>query len=130
MIRQCTIIFGCLAVGELFAHFIPFKIPASIIGMMILTLLLKRGWIKLAWVKDISAFLSNNIAFFFVPAGVAVMLHLNILKNAALPILTAAVISTILTLAATGWTHQYLRKRMGHHPKNNKPLSTKDQSPL
>jgi len=130
MIRQCTIIFGCLAVGELIAHFIPFKIPASIIGMLLLTLLLKQGWIKLAWVKDISAFLSNNIAFFFVPAGVAVMLYLDVLKTAVLPILTAAVVSTILTLATTGWTHQYLRKRMGHHPKNNKPSSTKDQSPL
>ncbi|MFT3903984.1 MAG: CidA/LrgA family protein [Niabella sp.] len=113
MIRQCTIIFGCLAIGELIAAFLPVKIPSSIIGMLLLTFFLRVGWIKLSWVRDISAFLSKNIAFFFVPAGVAVMLYLDILKANAWSILIAAVISTILTLAATGLTHQYMRKKTG-----------------
>ncbi len=101
MIRQCAIIFGCLALGELIAYVIPFKIPSSIIGMLLLTLFLKTGWIKLSWVKDVAAFLTTNIAFFFVPAGVAVMLHFDILKESAVTIIVASVISTILTLAAT-----------------------------
>ena len=75
MIRQVAIIFGCLAVGELIVHFTSVSLPSSIIGMLLLTLLLKIGWIKLAWVKGISDFLVGTLPFYFVPAGVAVILY-------------------------------------------------------
>ena len=47
MVRQCFILFGCLALGELIVRFTGVKLPASIIGMLILTLLLKLKVIKL-----------------------------------------------------------------------------------
>ena len=47
MIRQCAILFGCLALGELIVFFTGIKLPSSIIGMLLLTLFLKLGWIKL-----------------------------------------------------------------------------------
>ena len=37
MIRQCFIIFGCLAVGELIVWLTGITIPSSIIGMLLLT---------------------------------------------------------------------------------------------
>ena len=51
MIRQCAILFGCLALGELIVFFTGIKLPSSIIGMLLLTLLLKLGWIKLHWCR-------------------------------------------------------------------------------
>ena len=57
MIRQCAILFGCLALGELIVFFTGIKLPSSIIGMLLLTLFLKLGWIKLHWVQDMSDFL-------------------------------------------------------------------------
>ena len=51
MIRQCAILFGCLALGELIVFFTGIKLPSSIIGMLLLTLFLKLGWIKLHWVQ-------------------------------------------------------------------------------
>ena len=47
MIRQCSILFGCLALGELIVYLTGIKLPSSIIGMLLLTLFLQLGWIKL-----------------------------------------------------------------------------------
>ena len=73
MIRQLAIIFGCLALGELVIYLTHIPLPSSILGMLLLTLLLKLKVIRLEWVRSISDFLVGNIGFFFVPPGVAVM---------------------------------------------------------
>ena len=75
MIRQCAILFGCLALGELIVYLTGIKLPSSIIGMLLLTLFLKLGWIKLHWVQGMSDFLVANLGFFFIPPGVALMLY-------------------------------------------------------
>lgn len=110
MIRQCTIIFGCLAVGELIVWLTGISIPSSIIGMLLLTALLQMKVVKLEWVKGMSDFLISNLGFFFVPPGVALMLYFDIIKAELLPIVVATVVSTVLVLITTGWTDQYLRK--------------------
>ena len=98
MIRQCTIIFGCLAVGELIVWLTGISIPSSIIGMLLLTALLQMKVVKLEWVKGMSDFLISNLGFFFVPPGVALMLYFNIIKAELLPIVLATVSYTHLTL--------------------------------
>lgn len=110
MIRQCLIIFGCLAVGEFIVWLTGISIPSSIIGMLLLAALLQMKAIKLDWVKGISDFLIGNLGFFFVPPGVALMLYFDLIKAEWLPIVVATVVSTILVLITTGWTDQYLRK--------------------
>ena len=110
MIRQCTIIFGCLAVGELIVWLTGISIPSSIIGMLLLTALLQMKVVKLEWVKGMSDFLISNLGFFFVPPGVALMLYFDIIKAELLPIVLATAISTMLVIITTGWTDQYLRK--------------------
>ena len=106
MIRQCAILFGCLALGELIVFLTGIKLPSSIIGMLLLTLFLKLGWIKLQWVQGLSDFLVANLGFFFVPPGVA-------LEAQFWPIVIATVVSTVLVLVVTGWVHQLVRKSNG-----------------
>ena len=79
MVRQCAILFGCLALGELVVYLTGVKLPSSIIGMLLLTLFLKLGWIKLHWVRGLSDFLVANLGFFFVPPGVALMLYFDVI---------------------------------------------------
>lgn len=110
MIRQCAILFGCLALGELIIYLTGIKLPSSIIGMLLLTLFLKLGWIKLHWVQGMSDFLVTNLGFFFIPPGVALMLYFDVIKAQFWPIVTATVVSTVLVLAVTGWVHQLVRK--------------------
>ena len=111
MIRQCAILFGCLALGELIVYFTGVKLPSSIIGMLLLTLFLKLKWIKLGWVKGLADFLVANLGFFFVPPGVALMLYLDLIKAQFIPIVVATVISTLLVLIVTGWVHQITSKK-------------------
>lgn len=110
MIRQCAILFGCLALGELLVFFTGIKLPSSIIGMLFLTLFLKLSWIKLEWIQGMSDFLVANLGFFFIPPGVALMLYFDIIAAQFWPIVIATLISTILVLVVTGWVHQLTRK--------------------
>lgn len=117
MIRQCTILFGCLALGELTVWLTGVQLPSSIIGMLLLTIFLKLGWIKTEWVKGLSDFLVANLGFFFVPPGVALMLYFDLIEAEFIPIVVATVISTVLVLVVTGRVHQYLRKHHGFFSK-------------
>lgn len=110
MIRQCFIIFGCLALGEWVVWLTGIPIPSSIIGMLLLAALLQMKAIKVEWVKGMSDFLISNMGFFFVPPGVALMLYLDVIKAEFVPIVVATVVSTVLVLIVTGWTHQGFKR--------------------
>lgn len=110
MVRQCTVIFGCLAAGELLVRLLGLNFPGSIIGMLLLTSLLQMKVVKLEWVKGMSDFLVSNLGFFFVPPGVALMLYFDVIKAELLPIAVATLVSTVLVLITTGLTHQWIKK--------------------
>ena len=110
MFRQLAIIIGCLAVGEFITWLTGISVPSSIIGMLLLTFLLKVKVIKLEWVETISNFLVKNMGFFFVPPGVALMLYFDIIGKEIVPIVLATTLSTMLVLVVTGWTHIMTRK--------------------
>lgn len=110
MAIQFFVIFGCLALGEVIVWATGIKLPSSIIGMLVLTLLLKLGWVKLGWVERLSQLLISNLGFFFVPPGVALILYLNVIKDYWLSIMMATVISTVLVLVVTGHMHQLVIK--------------------
>lgn len=112
MFRQLAIIIGCLAVGEFMTWLTGISVPSSIIGMLLLTFLLKVKVIKLEWVETISNFLVKNMGFFFVPPGVALMLYFDIIGKEIVPIVLATTLSTMLVLVVTGWTHIMTRKKI------------------
>lgn len=99
-----------MALGELVTTLTGLKLPSSIIGMLVLTLLLKAKIIKLEWVRGLTDFLIANLGFFFVPPGVALMLHFNLIKAELIPIVGATLVSTALVLLVTGHTHQMVSK--------------------
>ena len=113
MIRQCAVLFGCLALGELLIYVTDVKLPSSIIGMLLLALFLKLGWVKLKWVQGLADFLVANLGFFFVPPGVALMLYFDVIEAQFWPIVISTVVSTVLVLIVTGWVHQLVRKSNG-----------------
>ena len=113
MVRQCAVLFGCLALGEWIVSLTGVTLPSSIIGMLLLTLFLKVGWVKLKWVQGLSDFLVSNLGFFFVPPGVALMLYFDVIEAEFWPIVIATVVSTVLVLVVTGWVHQIVRRSNG-----------------
>lgn len=112
MIRQFAVIFGCLAIGELIVLLTGLKLPSSIIGMLLLTVFLKTGLVKLRWVQTISDFLIRNLGFFFIPPGVALMLYFDLISSEFWPIVTATAVSTFIVIIVTGWVHQIARRKI------------------
>lgn len=110
MVIQCAIIFGCLALGELIVWLTGIKLPSSIIGMLILTALLKLKVVKLRQVEGIANFLVKNLGFFFVPAAVSLMLYFDIIRAQWIPIVVASTVSTLIVIVVTGWIHQIARR--------------------
>ena len=123
MIRQCLILFGCLAAGELVVMLTGIQLPSSIIGMLLLTLLLQLGWVKLEWVRGMTDYLIAKLSSSNVPPGVALMCYFDLIRAEWFPILAATVVSTMLVLVCTGHTHQMVssgEKRLSRKMKKHK----------
>ncbi len=111
MVRQILIIFGCLFTGKLFVGLTGVKLSASIVGLILLLVLLMTGAVKIKDVEEIGNFFNKNIAFFFVPAGVAIMAYSGMFVSYFWTLLLSTIISIIVVLVVTGWTHQMIRKK-------------------
>lgn len=101
---------GFWLVGEVIAYAFHWSIPGSIIGMVLLTLALEFRVIKLSAVEDVSDFLIRNMAFFFVPPGVGLMVNFDLIADNWLAITLATIVSTVLVLVVTGFVAQVGRK--------------------
>ena len=115
LIRYCAIIFGCLALGELIVYLTGIHFPSSMIGMILLTLFLHLGWIKLHWVKAFSDMLISHLGLFFVPPSVAILAYFDLIAKNFWSISVAIVVSTIIVMVVTGHVYQFIRKRTKHH---------------
>jgi holin-like protein len=72
--------------------------------MILLLILLISKLIKVEHIKELSEFLLSNMAFFFVPAGIAIIEQYSLLKGKILILLFVCIITTILTFLATAFT--------------------------
>ncbi|MDE6099553.1 MAG: CidA/LrgA family protein [Paramuribaculum sp.] len=119
MAKQFGIIFACLAVGELIALIPGLHIPGSIWGLLLLAGLLEKGIVNPRTVAPVCKFLISNMAFFFIPPGVALMLYFDLIAVQWLPITVATVGSIVVVLLVTGRLHQflhsYMKQRHGRH---------------
>lgn len=109
-IKQIAIIFGCLAFGELVIYLTNFILPSSIVGLITLWTLLQLKVVKLSDVQGIGDFLIKNMGIFFVPPCVSMMNYFGIINQSLLPIIGATLISTVVVVLFTGFTHQIFRK--------------------
>ena len=62
------------------------------------------GLLRHGRMRETSDFLLNNMAFFFVPAGVSVINYLDLLASNALALIAVCVLSTVVTFAATAYS--------------------------
>ncbi len=99
---QISVVFGICFLGEGLARILP--LPGSVISMILLLILLLSRAVKPEHIREKSDFLLKNMAFFFVPAGVAIMDTFDVLARNLLPFLAVCFISTLVTFAATVFT--------------------------
>ena len=103
ILRQLALILSIWAVGEYISSFLSniIIIPGSIIGMIILFALLKSKIIKVESVEELSNFFLDNMAIFFVPAGVSLINSLDLISSNIIVLAATIVISTTLVMVIT-----------------------------
>lgn len=86
-------------------------IPANVIGLILFTACLFLRVIKLEWVEASAQFLLRHMMLFFVPFVVGTMVYAPLLRQSLAAIVFGLVLSSLLSLAVTGWLTQWLERR-------------------
>lgn len=105
---QSVVIGAIILISKVIELLMPFTMPSSVIGLVLLFVALCLKIVKLEQVEKVGDALVDNIGLFFVPAGISVINSFELLKaNFVLDILLIF-ISTVLLLVGTGWVTQLL----------------------
>ncbi len=91
----------CQWLGVQISSLLGLPIPGPVVGLVLLLVYLHVAKGPSAQQSQLAAWLLRHLSLFFVPVGVAVMMHLEQVGSAWLPILTSLVGSTALTLWLT-----------------------------
>lgn len=113
LLKEMLVFIGLLWVGSIMNTYIPLPIPATVYGMILLFILLSTKKIKVEQIKTSSNAMLNILAFLFVPSGVSLIEHANLLKGNVIAILISLILSLFITVFVTGHVVQYIVKKEG-----------------
>lgn len=108
-VRDLALLFTFALVGQAVAPHLPFTLPGSVVGMLLLFLALASGAIKLDWVERGSGLLIKYMAVMFVPLGVGLVAYLKVIEQGALPFVLSTLVSTFVTMAVAGLLFERIR---------------------
>ncbi len=107
--ESCMILLFCLA-GELCHALLPFPIPASIYGMV---LLLAAFFLKLIKVEDVEKTgtgLVSLLPLFLIVPAVGILAHWELIRPNLLKIAILIIVTTCLTFVVSGLITKLIRK--------------------
>lgn len=130
-VKQFGIIVGVSFLGELLKVLLPFSMPASIYGLLLMFLALCAGIIKLEQVENAADFLVEIMPLMFIPAGVGLVKEWDTLSKIWLPFAVIIVVSTIAVMVVTGRVTQRIMKNgksgvSEETARKNAPVCLKD----
>lgn len=107
-LKQFVIILAVTCAGEFLKMLLPFPVPASIYGLVIMLLVFVTGKVKLEQVDSASIFLIQTMPVMFIPAGVGLIQAWPTLKSVAAPVLFITIVTTFIVMTVTGKITDYL----------------------
>ena len=113
---QIAIIAAVSFAGELLNYLIPLPVPGSIYGLVLMLLLLCSGAVRTEQVKTAGDWLLSLMPVMFVGPVVGLIDSFDSYKDFLLPLAIIIPVTTLLTMAVTGRTVQWLislQKRKG-----------------
>lgn len=108
--RSLIILLACLMVGQGLQRLTGLPVPASILGLLLLFSLLSSKLISLDYVLPASNILLKYITLLFVPLGVGLVRHTELLSKYWLAIGLSSLASTLVILLSVGWCYQRFGK--------------------
>lgn len=114
LIKQLFWIFLFSLLGEFLSSAIAsfVAIPGSVLGMVLLFFALHFKWLKIEQVDEVGTWLTDNMAIFFVPAGVGLMTNFDVLAEWWLQLLIIMLVTVAVMMWFVGQIVQWVQKRM------------------
>lgn len=107
-IKQFGIILTISFSGEILNYLIPWPIPASIYGLVIMFVCLCLKIIKLDDVKQTAGFLMDIMPLMFIPAAVGLVTSWDIIKSGLIAYIVITVVTTFTVMIISGRITQYM----------------------
>lgn len=102
--RGFLILTGVFLIGEFLSTWFGLLLPGSLVGMVLLTVFLFSGVVKLEQVEKAADDLLRHLILLFVPAAVGIMVYVKVFSGNAVAIVLNTLLSTVLVLSVTGKT--------------------------
>lgn len=109
-LKQLLIILTISFIGEILSYFIPFPIPASIYGIVILFVCLNLGIVKLSQVNETGKFLIEIMPIMFIPAAVGIIENWETMQDSIVKYIVLLIVSTIVVMVCSGIVTQFVIK--------------------
>ena len=100
-IHGITLLLVYQLAGETLVLALGLLVPGPVVGMILLFLTLLLKGRSSEPLDQASSHLLSHLSLLFVPAGVGIIVHLNLVADAWLPIPLTLLLSTLITLVAT-----------------------------
>lgn len=119
-LSQITLIATVSFAGELLHYLLPLPVPGSIYGLVLMLLLLMTRVIRVDQVKTVGDWLISLMPVMFVGPTVGLMSSYDSYKDFLIPVFAISLVTTVITMAASGLTAQGLirlheKKEVNHH---------------
>jgi len=108
-IKQLGIILAFAFAGDFIVRLIPGRLPAIVMGMLLMLIALGLKLLKPEHIKECTDFLGGIMAFFFVPLSVTILQNYKMILPVLAPILFIVVTCTFITFFVTYGTFRLLR---------------------
>jgi holin-like protein len=99
------VIFTCLALGKLCSHLAPI-LPGSLYGLVIFTLGLHWRIFNAEDIKASVIWCIQHMGVCFVPAGVGIINHFDLIKQFGITIVAITLVTTFILLTVVGLHYQ------------------------
>ena len=96
-----VILFFAQIISDLFPK--SFVVPAPLMGMIILYILLVTHIVKLPMVENAGDGMLSILPFLFIPSGIQLIDHMDIIKKEGIKVFIIAIVSTIIILASIAY---------------------------
>ncbi len=106
-IYSSIVIAFCLALGKLIAAYFG-GLPASLYGMLIFTSVLHFHLVKAERISATIAWIIQHMGVCFVPAGVGIINHYQLIKTHGFTLVVIIFLSTFLLLTFVGLGYQHI----------------------
>lgn len=127
-LRAFLLIYLCLIIGNLISTLLPFSLPGSIIGMLILFSLLTIQIIPVQWIQPGCHLLLKNMTMLFIPIGVGIMNYYDTLSQQIIPILLSCIVSTLIIMIIVAYSSHYIHREISINTSDTDKQQSKKQN--